>query len=213
VSAPDALCARSPRFSPDGAMLVYLTVHDLDAHNSCSSLRACALATDAHSVIVDVVDTPASPDAFPGLYLGALPSNAFVGDHTLVLSTPWRAMVRAVAVDVRTRSIEMLFADLNESVTVLDARRNALLMSTSSPTQVPRTTLARWTREEYTCARRSVISFDSEHECVDAPRRARRRRRAHASIARRHADRADCAHRRATRRVPARVHIHSAGWW
>ncbi len=36
-------------------------------------------AQTAVETVVEVVDSPSSDDAFPGLYLGALPENPFLG--------------------------------------------------------------------------------------------------------------------------------------
>lgn len=36
-------------------------------------------ASAAVQTVVDIVGNPSSPDAFPGLYLGALPDSPFLG--------------------------------------------------------------------------------------------------------------------------------------
>ena len=47
----------------------------MDEVAGCAEEGAQAAAT----TVVDVVDRPATPEAFPGLYLGALPEAPFLG--------------------------------------------------------------------------------------------------------------------------------------
>lgn len=58
--------------------------------------------------IVDVVERPATGDAFPGLYLNALSEQPFISASTLLLTTQWRSSTEVVAVDLDSRSVQHL---------------------------------------------------------------------------------------------------------
>lgn len=90
----------------------------------------------AQSTVIAVVDKPGANDAFPGLYLAALPLYAFVDATTLVVSSMWRSLVRAVVIDLVERRVTPLLDATDESSVVLDVRPELVLLSTSSPSLV-----------------------------------------------------------------------------
>jgi acylaminoacyl-peptidase len=111
--------AFSPRFSPDGATLVFLSQQNAissGTHNGTCTLHSLRWA-DARAgltggavppprTVVDTVWNPASPDDFPGLYCTALPDQPFLpGAHTLLLTTQWRSLLAVVAVDLASGSV------------------------------------------------------------------------------------------------------------
>jgi acylaminoacyl-peptidase len=118
LTPPALQSAYSPRFSPDGAALVFLSQQaavDSGAHSATCALHAldwpAARAAAAQGAppppprcLVDVVWAPAGGDAFPGLYAASLPDQPFVGGGggTLVLTSQWRSATAVVAVDVAT---------------------------------------------------------------------------------------------------------------
>lgn len=114
---PQLGSAFSPRFSPDGATLVFLSQQaavNSGVHNATSSLHSlpwqharAALSGGAAPPPRTVVDTVwlAPPEAFPGLYATALPDQPFVGSQTLVLTTQWRSLSAVVAVNLQTGAV------------------------------------------------------------------------------------------------------------
>jgi acylaminoacyl-peptidase len=112
---PPALgSAFSPRFSPNGGALVFLSQRaavESGAHSATCALHAldwraaaAALADSkappAPREVVGVVRAPAGPEAFPGLYAASLPEQPFVDDDTLLLTSQWRSNAAVVAVSL-----------------------------------------------------------------------------------------------------------------
>lgn len=60
--------------------------------------------------MVDVVQRPDSdaPDAFPGLYLGVLPAQPFMGPTTLLVTSQWRSSTDIVHIDLDTGAAQSL---------------------------------------------------------------------------------------------------------
>jgi acylaminoacyl-peptidase len=118
---PPALgSAFSPRLSPDGGALVFLSqraavesgahsatcaLHALDWRAAAAALAAAdsdkaAAALPPPREVVGVVRAPADADAFPGLYAASLPEQPFVDDDTLLLTSQWRSNAAVVAVSL-----------------------------------------------------------------------------------------------------------------
>ena len=124
VLTPHMKSAFSPRFSPDGHTLVFLsqqTAVDTGVHSATSSLHSVSWPHSSSSLsttaVIDVVYNPAttmddiasstgeqsptsSSPSFPGLYCTMLPDRPFVNDTTLVLTTQWRSTTAILGVDV-----------------------------------------------------------------------------------------------------------------
>lgn len=60
--------------------------------------------------IVDIVQQPAGGrlDAFPGLYVNALPEQPFLDDTTVLLTTQWRSSSDIVAIDLDSKQVQRL---------------------------------------------------------------------------------------------------------
>ena len=131
---PALLSSLSPRFSPDGASLVFLS-HEAAAvsgvHNATAALlrlpwdAAAAAPGGPLEVVVPVVGAPPAPPApapplpppaagpptalagpFPGLYCTALPDRPFLdGGARLALTSQWGASTEVLVVDLASGAV------------------------------------------------------------------------------------------------------------
>lgn len=107
---PELLSAMSPRFSPRGDRLAFLS-HDAavssGAHFATAALLcldfdpgAAEPATKSPRVVVPVVARPRSPDHFPGIYAASLPDRPYVTESVLALTSQWRSSTEVLLVDL-----------------------------------------------------------------------------------------------------------------
>lgn len=111
VTDSDDFCCNSPRFSPDGSALIYVTTpREADAavskrvspHNMTRILRTVAVREGGFSTPRTVVGIPDNPavDEFPGLYLHSLPDNPWLDDDvTLVFNSVWGSLNKILSVE------------------------------------------------------------------------------------------------------------------
>jgi len=122
VLTPDDAAAMSPKFSPDGRSMVYLTSDPVLYHRSCSRLRRIDWAKAAEKLakaqtsqpdhiadldfgpttIVDVVMDPHDISSFPGVWCGnwSAKDSLWLSDSRhIVFSTPWRSVEAMVVID------------------------------------------------------------------------------------------------------------------
>eukprot|EP00887_Chlorella_sp_A99_P008103 scaffold12.g8103.t1 len=155
AAAPAAVCltprlasAFSPRFSPDGQTLVFLSQRAAVAsgvHAATSSLHSLGWGS-ARAVlrgvppppprtVVDAVWAPTSADAFPGLYAMTLTEQPFVGDRTVVMTSAWRSLAAVVAVDLATGEVARATPANGASWSLVAAGNGWLLAQESHPGQ------------------------------------------------------------------------------
>jgi acylaminoacyl-peptidase len=80
---------RSPRWDASGPGVLYWLENERQgAHNDCSRLLKRE-ASAAGQTLVDVIESPDSDEAFPGLYLGDLPARFALSDGALAFSSIW----------------------------------------------------------------------------------------------------------------------------
>ncbi|KAL6764745.1 acylaminoacyl-peptidase [Haematococcus lacustris] len=105
--------ALSPRFSPSGSTLVWLS-HDVAVHTSTHSATAQLLKAPWPQVlqgeamsqmVVGVPQLPPTPDPtrarpFPGLYTALLAEQPFADESTLLLTSQWYSQTAILAVDL-----------------------------------------------------------------------------------------------------------------
>lgn len=116
---PGMSSAFSPRFSPDGGTLVFLSqaaAVESGAHAASASLHAltwCGAGPapgPPHMLVgVEAGAPPAGPDpyaAFPGLYSGLIPAQPWVDADTLLLTSQWRSTTAVLAVSLSARSVQ-----------------------------------------------------------------------------------------------------------
>ena len=130
---PTLLSAMSPRFSPRGDKLAFLS-HDAavssGAHFATAALlsldfdpeaaepappsssgtaaNVAAAATAAlllPRVVVPVVARPPSPDHFPGIYAAGLPDRPYVTATVLALTSQWRSSTEVLLVDLESGEV------------------------------------------------------------------------------------------------------------
>lgn len=100
--------SRSPRFSSDGKVLVYLSSNHDKTHNSASKLIAMDCETGDEQVIIDIVDEYPEGDAFPGLFVGSLPTRAFISKRKVILSSIWKSSVATLLVDLESKEVQRI---------------------------------------------------------------------------------------------------------
>lgn len=104
---PLDFCCTSPRASPCGGDLVYvsapggtqgLTKPSALPHNRAKILRYIRITDDGFSKPITLLDMPHSPswNDFPGLFLHSLPERAWVNSDTVALTTTWHSSDRVV---------------------------------------------------------------------------------------------------------------------
>ncbi|KAL4436940.1 hypothetical protein ABPG75_004079 [Micractinium tetrahymenae] len=141
--------AFSPRFSPDGRTLVFLSQQNAistGVHSATVTLHSLAWGDAAAALaggmappsrtVVDTVWNPASPDDFPGIYCGALPEQPFLpGGHTLLLTTQWRSLAAVIAVDLRSGQVTRVTPVNGASWSLVAMSNGWVVASESRPSQ------------------------------------------------------------------------------
>ncbi|KAJ2834705.1 hypothetical protein GGI24_000268 [Coemansia furcata] len=128
LSGTDVKClysasVRSPRLTPSGRALVFLSTTVGGPHASTSELVYYDLETDTSSILVPLIDRPWEsprelggtrlPDGFPGLYLDQLPEHPWlhVGDssqsETLVFTSTWRSTNVMMVFDIQRKVLSL----------------------------------------------------------------------------------------------------------
>ncbi|XP_051153691.1 acylamino-acid-releasing enzyme-like [Leptopilina boulardi] len=144
----DGCCARSPRFSPDGKTLVWLE-RDLEStHHSCQRLMRVKWETDEKTdALIDIVPnciSIAHDKKFCGLYTRSLPRRCFSNDSMYVfLSSPQQYNVKSYMVNLETKNLIEVQND-DSSLTVLDVRKNRVVLMKTSLTEPPRLVVGRF---------------------------------------------------------------------
>jgi acylaminoacyl-peptidase len=173
-------CSRSPRFSADGKILVYLASDNLKTHNSASKLLTTdwiyspsSASTGAASssekadavpreqlvggeerVIIDIVSKyPEKEEDFPGLYLGNLPTRCFIEDRKVMFSSQWRSLLVPLLVDLETGVLRKVTVPgcSNSNLNVQDVRKDVCaLFDGSELNRVPFNFVGRWDHKKST---------------------------------------------------------------
>jgi len=131
----------SPRFSPDGKSLVYLTTDKVWYHMSCARLRRISWGTESPAVtVVDCVESPENLGDFPGLWLLMLPERTWMGDSRhIVVNSLWNITSTLLVIDVFTGQINRLKGSAAThglaSMAVLDVFAQYALVKESTPLQ------------------------------------------------------------------------------
>ncbi|CAG9467337.1 unnamed protein product [Pedinophyceae sp. YPF-701] len=118
---PGCMSAHSPRFTPDGSIVVFLSHEQActtGVHASTGALRwmpwsdgkGCAgpdfCAKAEERTMISVVHPPGTSSEFPGLYATSLPSSPFLADgHTIVINMLWRSDLVIVEVNTMTGEV------------------------------------------------------------------------------------------------------------
>ena len=157
ITPPTLASAFSPRFSPNGKSLIFLSQHQAvstGVHNGTPALMEISwtkvseiLQVYDHNsknmaiqprVIVDVVESPKTIHEFPGLYCNLLPDFPFICDGSMVLATvQWRSESAIVGIKLSDGEIFRLSPANGSSWTLLVAANNWLVASETRPNQPP----------------------------------------------------------------------------
>ncbi|KAJ2784497.1 hypothetical protein GGI15_002232, partial [Coemansia interrupta] len=141
---------RSPRLTPSGAAVVFLSTAVGGPHAAASALMRYTLATGAVDTVVPVVDRAADaervvdgtrlPPGFPGLFVDQLPRAPWLrcaaapARELLVLTSVWRSTAAVVGVDVGARRVARHSpVDATAAATVLGCGGDAVAAVFSTP--------------------------------------------------------------------------------
>ena len=150
-----------PRFSPDGDVLVWFS-HDRAVESGAhfATVALCAMpwrgheseavvndAANQNRPVVPVVEAPAKPGGFPGLYVSSPPpDDPWLPDsRVMVLQTTWGAGEAIVEVDVETGKVRRLTPPARDgggSWTLCDARDGVVAAVRSDPGSIPAVRIA-----------------------------------------------------------------------
>ena len=127
---------RSPRLSPDGKYLLYLS-NDLGGpHFGCCRLMKYDFETESTSVVIDIVNDPLDVPGFPGLYCENIPCDCWLslpdGINLLALTTLWRSRKSIVIVDVEGKKVTRE-TPLDGSWSLLSCSSDKLVASVGFP--------------------------------------------------------------------------------
>ena len=138
--------AFSPRFSPNGKMLVFLSAQaavNSGAHNATNSLHRIDWPADGvisgQKQIKDVtkVVQHAEEGAFPGLYCSNLIANPWLNDSSaLLLASAWRSQQVILAIDVESGNVAKVSSPKSlASWGILGTQNSCVVAVESSPTK------------------------------------------------------------------------------
>ncbi|CAM6101899.1 unnamed protein product [Calypogeia fissa] len=139
--------ALTPRFSPDGKLLVFLSAKaavDSGAHSATNSLHAISWPAGGVPTsqlpmkdVVPVVNLP-DPEGFPGLYVATLIAHPWLSDGTtLLLSSHWRSSQVILAVNVASGTVTRITPATNASWSLLGVQEDLVVAVSSSPVNPP----------------------------------------------------------------------------
>eukprot|EP00124_Ichthyophonus_hoferi_P002184 Ihof_evm7s139 gene=Ihof_evmTU7s139 len=152
----DIFQARSPRFTPNGSHLVFLSCDNVRTHNTCSAMHVIDCKSDGSlpigakpRVLVDYVTAcSTSPDVFPGIYAHGIPHRSFNTSSTMVyLTSQWRSLSVVLGINLSTGRVERVagqtesYGPINPSLgpsgswTLLDVQYDMMLAEHSTPSQ------------------------------------------------------------------------------
>ncbi|KAF9426656.1 hypothetical protein BGZ94_006212 [Podila epigama] len=133
----DLKSARSPRLSPDGSTLVFLSNNVNGPHASCAKLLKIDTASGKASTVVDIVNKPESQHGFPGLYIDQLPKDLWVTETKIVTSSAWRSRRTLLSIDTVSGKVEELTpaSKYPGTTTALFANSRYILSTYSTPTE------------------------------------------------------------------------------
>ncbi|XP_046841557.1 acylamino-acid-releasing enzyme-like [Xenia sp. Carnegie-2017] len=133
LSNEDEACS-SPRLSPCGEKLVYLSGIPYGPHMCCQKMIMLEMKKlEGKRILVDVVDKPNNAEAFPGIYNFALPKRTWSEDSRYVIfHSIWRSNQVIIAIDVLNGMVSRITSG-NGCWTVLDIVNGFILASFSTP--------------------------------------------------------------------------------
>ncbi|XP_028784170.1 acylamino-acid-releasing enzyme isoform X2 [Neltuma alba] len=140
--------AFSPRFSPDGKFLVFLSAKssvDSGAHSATNSLHRIDWPSDVKQYksvkVYDVIPVVmcAEDGCFPGLYCSTVLSNPWLSDGcTMILPSVWCSCQVLLSVNVSSGEVSRITpADSDFSWSLLALDGNNIISVLSSPVDVP----------------------------------------------------------------------------
>ncbi|RKO92723.1 hypothetical protein BDK51DRAFT_30146, partial [Blyttiomyces helicus] len=143
--------ARSPRLTPDGSRLAFLSNLAPGPHGSTAKLAVHDIASGSTDILVPVVSAPADPDAFPGLYtIPPPPINCWVESKEglfFIVGSIWRSREVILAICMRTGEVTNQTPandDSTASWNLLCATKDGYIVATrSSPTEPPKVMLGK----------------------------------------------------------------------
>ncbi|KAK9690781.1 hypothetical protein RND81_09G153400 [Saponaria officinalis] len=141
--------AFSPKFSPDGKFLIFLSAKaciDSGAHCATNSLHRIDWPSDgklnSSTKIVDVVPVVmCSEDGrFPGLYCSSFLQNPWISDgHTVILSSVWGSTQVILSVDILSGNVSRVTPDdSTSSWTLLALDEDNIIAVSGSPVELPK---------------------------------------------------------------------------
>ena len=135
--------ALSPRFTPDGTQLVFLSHEaalECGAHNATASLHALPWAGSRPAsggsarCVLPVVQRPTSAGAFPGLFPAApLLRAPWLPDGRCVLASCWGAGDAIIAIDLASGAVERLSSAAPGHWALLDVAAGCVAAAHSTP--------------------------------------------------------------------------------
>ena len=174
------LSAHSPRFTPDGSVIIFLS-HEHAAtsgtHNGTAALRWLQWDGRAEGpppevrTMIAAVDVPETPEDFPGLYAASLPQHPFLADgHTIVLSTQWRSDQVIATVDTITGAVSRITPPPPHcgSWRLLDVRHDVLVACVSTPASPEKLMVARQSNGTWIWEGIQVATPEPGHPAVEA---------------------------------------------
>lgn len=138
--------AFSPRFSPNGKTLVFLSAQaavNSGAHNATNSLHCIDWPADGvvsgQKQIKDVIKVVehAEEGSFPGLYCSNLIANPWLNDSsTLLLSSAWRSQQVILGIDIESGNVTKVSSPKSlASWSLLGMQNSCVVAVESSPTK------------------------------------------------------------------------------
>lgn len=153
--------ARSPRFDSSGQTLAFIgRKTKMSSHNGCMELFVIKNFENAAvefpvECLVDLVQRPSTPDAFPGIYCDQLPVNCFYdNDQSILLSSVWGGRDVILSINISSKTIQKNLSNVvdaftstttngwnnpdDSSLLILDMYRNYILLCKSNMTETNR---------------------------------------------------------------------------
>ncbi|KAF2076284.1 hypothetical protein CYY_002399 [Polysphondylium violaceum] len=123
---------RTPRFSPNGKLLVFIGMDEKTLpHNTCAQMFCLNIET---KLIETLIDYKNNHDEFTGIYSVGLPRQCFINENTVLFNSSNRSVTKVFSINIETKELVNLFPTSLKGSTIVETnlKTNEFILSESS---------------------------------------------------------------------------------